>query len=275
MKRTVWLLLTASALLVGAPAFALVFVHQDHQEYTEDEGCQFCHVEDARTIVPDQEVCLNCHETEFLRWVEVPSPATHGPLWGFNHRQTAKNSTYDCSVCHQQDDCFECHRSGFADEMGELGNDMANVHRSEFTVTHPIAARTDPPLCGSCHEPESCRDCHAEFRREDLAFESHRRGFSSLAISPSGVLHEQFDTSQCQSCHPDSVLPTHTWSNNHGREARKNLATCQTCHPQGDLCLKCHSARTGLRINPHPGDWSEFKDRLRNANTGKTCRKCH
>ena len=47
------------------------------------------------------------------------------------------------------------------DEMGELGNAMVNVHRSDFHVTHPIAARSDPQRCSSCHEPGFCQDCHA------------------------------------------------------------------------------------------------------------------
>jgi hypothetical protein len=71
------------------------------------------------------------------------------------------------------------------------------------------------------------------------------------------------------------VLPTHEWYPNHAREARKNLATCQACHPEGDVCLTCHSARTGLRVNPHPRDWDDIKDRLRDASDNRTCRKCH
>ena len=50
---------------------------------------------------------------------------------------------------------------------------------------------------------------------------------------------------------------------------------CQACHPEGDVCLTCHSARTGLRFNPHPKDWDDMKDRIRDASDGRTCRKCH
>ena len=41
------------------------------------------------------------------------------------------------------------------------------------------------------------------------------------------------------------------------------------------ICLTCHSARTGLLVNPHPKDWGDIKNRLKNASNGKTCRKCH
>jgi hypothetical protein len=150
---------------------------------------------------------------------------------------------------------------------------MINVHRSEFHVTHPIAARTDPQLCSSCHENKFCVDCHARFAPEDLAILSHRKGWSGMTNTD--TQHDLFTSDMCQTCHPNSVLPSHEWSSVHAREARKNLVTCQACHPEGDICLTCHSARSGLRINPHPKDWDDMKDRLKDASDGRTCRKCH
>ncbi len=265
----------AAALLVAVPVVAADFRHDEHLRYLEGEACTTCHKEEARTIVPDLAVCKDCHEDDFIAEVKVPGPATHGVLWAFQHRPAAKGDTYDCASCHEQKFCLECHKSGFADEQGDFGNALANVHRSDFQVTHPIPARTDPQLCTSCHEPEYCSDCHNEFNPRDLAFSSHRRGWSDLSTSPSGPAHSQFDEQQCQTCHSDSVLPSHQWSDAHGREARKNLVTCQACHPDGDICLKCHSARAGLMVNPHPDDWDDIKSRLKNASDGKTCRKCH
>jgi len=78
----------------------------------------------------------------------------------------------------EQEYCKECHKAGFADKMGEFGNNMINVHRSEFQVTHPIAAHTDPQLCSSFHENRFCTDCHASFAPEDKAIASHRKGWS-------------------------------------------------------------------------------------------------
>jgi len=156
--------------------------------------------------------------------------------------------------------------------MGDFGNALSNVHRSDFQVSHPIAARTDPQLCTSCHETRFCNECHEAFAPEDLAVESHRRGFSDGTL---GGAHALFDDSQCATCHSDAVLPSHQWSSRHAREARKNLATCQTCHPEGDICLKCHSARNGLGANPHPADWNDISGRLAKASDGRTCRRCH
>jgi len=263
-------------LAAGAPAWAVTFNHTAHDGYTEDVSCTTCHVEGAQSIVPAKKVCEQCHDADFAKGVDYPSLASHGPLWAFQHRAQAKGSAINCSQCHEQDFCFECHtNAGRADEQGSFGNNLANVHRSDFQVSHPIAARTDPQLCSSCHETSFCADCHDSFNRADLAFVSHRRGWSDLKTSPAGPAHSSFDESQCQGCHQNSVLFSHDWSGSHAREARKNLATCQACHPEGDICLKCHSARAGLRVNPHPADWGDIKGRLDRASSGKTCRRCH
>ncbi|MCF6178786.1 MAG: cytochrome C [Geopsychrobacter sp.] len=262
-------------LLWCTPALAVDFNHTEHLTYLDEADCATCHIENAPEIVPADAVCLKCHDQGFVDSVVKPSPRTHGLNWPTNHRPFAKSKKIDCSACHQQSFCLDCHKSGFADEMGDLGNNMINVHRGEFQVSHPIAARTNPQLCVSCHEPDFCSECHARFAPADLAVKSHRRGWSDLSAGSSGPAHETFTTSQCQNCHTNSVVFNGNWSGTHAREARKNLATCQACHPQGDICLKCHSARSGLRINPHPKDWDDISGRLNRASGGKTCRRCH
>jgi hypothetical protein len=250
------------------------FDHDNHLALLEKEQvCISCHKEDAGGIIPAKGNCHDCHAEDFIGQVSFPGTKTHGPVWSMNHRAAAKGNSYDCSACHDQSYCMDCHKAGFADEMGELGNNMINVHRSEFMVSHPIPARTDPQLCSSCHENKFCSDCHANFAPQDLAILSHRRGWSGMTADD--VQHDLFTPDMCQTCHPDSVLPAHQWSQSHAREARKNLVVCQSCHPEGDTCLTCHSAKTGLRINPHPKDWDDMKNRLRDASDNRTCRKCH
>jgi len=271
--------LGALILVMSTPAMAVTFDHQAHNEYLDGPECTTCHVEGAFSIVPDKKVCLECHDKEFAEGVEFTSLQTHGPLWAFEHRSQAKLNAPDCASCHEQDFCLECHKSGYADEMGSYQNNMANVHRSDFQVTHPIAARTDPQLCSSCHEPKFCTECHEAFNRNDLALDSHRRGFSDGTL---GGQHAFFNELQCRGCHEDpntglTVLPSHEWSSLHAREARKNLATCQACHPDGDVCIKCHGSKDRglLGVNPHPKDWGSISDRLERASSGRTCRVCH
>lgn len=266
-----FILMMATASLASA---APVFNHNDHlQKYVPGTPCNTCHKAGAKTIVPAKKVCLMCHEKKFIKTAVIPATKTHGPVWPLNHRAEAKSGAIDCAACHQQQFCLQCHQEGFADEFGQFGNNMINVHMSDFSVTHPIAARTDPQLCATCHENAFCVNCHNEFRRNQLAGVSHRRSWSDIQ-TPAGP-HANIPTSACQSCHPNSVLPAHDWEIAHAREARKDLATCQACHPEGEVCLKCHSARTGLKVNPHPSDWGDIKDRLNGASNGATCRKCH
>jgi hypothetical protein len=266
------LTLIGLTLLWCTPALAVEFNHAEHLNLNKTGDCATCHVADAVEIVPADKVCLECHDRSFVDSVVMPGTMTHGLNWATNHRPFAKSRTADCAKCHQQNFCLDCHTSGFADEMGAAGNNMVNVHRGEFQVSHPLAARTNPQLCASCHEPDYCAECHAQFAPADLALDSHRRGFSDGTL---GGIHAGFNENQCQGCHTDSVLPAHIWSNQHAREARKNLATCQACHPEGDTCLKCHSARSGLQINPHPKDWDDIASTLNKASGGKSCRKCH
>lgn len=273
-----YLLTVVLVLAFSAPGLAIVFDHQQHDQYTKGSPCTTCHVEGAKSIVPAKETCIECHDAEFARDVEYPALTSHRPLWAFDHRAQAKGSAMDCSQCHQQDYCYECHQSGFADEQGELGNNLANIHRGDFMVTHPIAARTDQQLCSGCHEVSFCSDCHDNFDRRDLRLKSHRRGFSEGTTL--GLSHAQFNATQCSGCHRNSMgdlsIPSSTgWSASHAREARKNLYSCQSCHPDGDICLRCHSAKTGLRVNPHPDDWSDISGRLDRSSGSRTCKRCH
>ena len=50
-------------------------------------------------------------------------------------------------------------------------------------------------------------------------------------------------------------------------------ASCQACHPEGDVCLTCHSAKSGLRVNPHPKGFKA--DRIRSRSNNRSCRVCH
>lgn len=266
------LLLNVGLLLAASTLWAADFKHDAHLVMAGDPPCITCHTADAPEIIPDNKVCLECHDQAFVASVKLPGLVTHSVTWSLNHRGAAVTKSINCSACHEQNYCLDCHKAGRADEMGKLGNTMTNVHRSDFTVSHPIAARTDPQLCNNCHENKFCVECHDDFNRADLALDSHRKGFTNGTL---GGNHALFTEQQCQGCHPNSVLPSHQWSSSHAREARKNLATCQACHPDGDICFKCHSARSGLMVNPHPRDWDDIKNRLKRASDAKTCRKCH
>ena len=271
----------------------------DHDLHPEVMGfeCHLCHGENLQQITPAPGTCLDCHEESTLDRVTYPGKKTHGPAWALNHGTYVKNDVRHCMYCHQdyidkarQDGnpqattCYECHTpTGKDSEFGPFGSSLHNVHTSDFYVTHPLAARTDPRLCGSCHTEERfCGDCHDDFNRNELALESHRRSWSDLAVifdRDTAQIHEAFDKTQCASCHRAEnnsiIIPADRWARGHAVEARKNLATCQACHPTGDTCVKCHSARTGLGVRPHPKGWDGMSSRLESASKGRTCARCH
>ena len=278
MIRKIFALMTL-LLLAAATAWGASFDHDAHlQEYMPGMSCDTCHKPDAETIVPSKGVCLDCHGQELVDESSLAGIKTHGPVWALNHRSEAKGNAIDCSSCHEQKYCLDCHKAGFADEQGDFSNNMINVHRSDFHVTHPIAARTDQQLCASCHEPSFCSDCHNDFRVGRASGPSHKRVFGLGLNGDIDAIHAGIDSTQCDSCHlQGSVAPDfHDWSVGHAREARKNLVTCQACHPEGDVCIRCHSAKGGAGgFSPHGDDWEDHADRLNDASNGRTCKRCH
>lgn len=251
----------------GAPGAGPAFNHRAHLGNAPE--CAECHRAGDLSVVPDLARCDKCHEKGRGQSARIPGTTTHDSFWYRDHEAAARAPLADCAFCHDQKSCEDCHRAGFADQAGKI-----NIHRGDFRVTHPILAKADGRSCRSCHAEAFCTDCHARFARGDLAFQSHRRGWSD--VLGGSTAHADFAPDSCLTCHtPGTVLGAHEWTNSHSREARRNLPTCQSCHPGGEVCLRCHSAREGLIVNPHPKDWNDMKENLNKASGGKTCRRCH
>jgi hypothetical protein len=220
----------------------------------------------------DLKECAKCHKGSGIA-------PTHGTDQLREHGFLARRADKNCVDCHNQQFCLDCHKGGGIDADLKISNYRTSYipssHRTDFREIHPIKALDNPQTCTKCHDARYCTQCHAKFRGEDLRVQSHRRGWSDLQTSSPGPAHSTFNTSQCQTCHPGGVLPKYVWSADHSREARRNLQACQTCHSDGAVCMTCHSARTGLRVNPHPRNWSAVKDRYRSKSGGRSCIKCH
>jgi hypothetical protein len=256
VKKTLAALLVALSAAVAGPLHAL----ENHADY--------------RNMKPNE--CNECHRDSGV----VPN---HQAGWNAEHRRVAAKpeSATNCTHCHDQAFCADCHFGGGVDASPQVptakaGRDyMPRSHRGEFRETHPIQAAESPASCTRCHPASYCADCHRQYQPADLAFQSHRKGFSDVAIAGVGPKHSTFGPESCRSCHPNSLLPTHRWTSSHRQEARRNLAACQSCHPDGDVCMNCHSARSGLRVKIHPGNWGSIKGRLQRASGQRSCTKCH
>ena len=117
-------------------------------------------------------------------------------------------------------------------------------------VSFPPDALQDHPFpLDGAHAEADCEGCHTEGTYKGTAQE-------------------------CQDCHPGGALSSAQWSNGHAKEARRTLGSCQSCHPDGDACLACHSAKTGLMISPHPANWGKIQTRFRKESP-EVCAKCH
>lgn len=216
--------------------------------------------------------CADCHKGSGVA-------PTHGSDQMREHSFLARRAGRNCTDCHNQQFCLDCHKGGGIAADLSISNYITSYvpksHRTDFREIHPIKALDNPQSCYKCHDVRYCSECHSKFRGEDLMVQSHRRGFSDMTAGAGGPAHSTFTTAQCQTCHPGGLLPQHQWSSAHAIEARRNLQSCQTCHSDGSVCMTCHSARTGLMVNPHPRGWDSVKSRYKSNSKGKSCSKCH
>ncbi len=221
--------------------------------------------------------CNSCHKDEGV----APN---HDADWARGHRLPANAGQKNCADCHDQSFCLDCHSGGGIDTKLSTKNYRADYtpksHRSDFLIIHPLKALDNPQTCTRCHDQKYCTQCHSKFRGNSLQFQSHRRQFSDISLGSIGSNHASSTPAQCQICHPGGSLPSHQqWSGDHAREARRNLQACQSCHSDGDVCIKCHSARggtaAGLRVSPHPRNWNAVKRNYRDASNKRTCLRCH
>jgi len=253
VKKPLFLFLVVS-LVCGA---TLLYAKEDHRAYSNAKIRE----------------CTECHRDANV------SP-NHQGAWNAQHGVLAVKPDAPCADCHDRSYCTDCHFGGGIDAGLHVPQDRGpnykpKSHRSSFLEVHPIAAFDSPNSCQRCHPASFCSECHARFQPQDLMFQSHRKGWSDRPAVGGGPAHSTFPPDSCLTCHPDSVLPSHVWSGSHAREARRNLPTCQSCHSDGETCLKCHSAKSGLRVNPHPDNWGSIRGKLNKAAGQRTCVKCH
>lgn len=216
-----------------------VAAKMSHKEYSDLElkDCNDCH--------KDQGIALT-HDND---WAGKHHQSTD---WMAEHRAVASKAGTNCTDCHNQGFCLECHAGAGGDvelRKQNFGRDyIPKSHRSDFIQIHPIKARETPRTCDRCHSSQKfCNECHSRFPKGSLRIRSH---------NPLGTVGQQY------------VAPN--WKSDHGDEARRNLQSCQTCHPDGDVCIQCHSSG---KVRPHPRNWKAGN--MRDRSNGKVCLKCH
>ena len=143
MKRSLILWTVVVVSFLAGHALAVQFSHDEHQEYfAEGQNCTACHKPGAKVIVPAKKDCLECHEEDFYGEVSFSGTSTHGPVWSLNHRAPAKSGAIDCSACHEQSYCMECHNStDFAGNVSFESLSLANAGHDAAQCAAPGSAR--------------------------------------------------------------------------------------------------------------------------------------
>lgn len=228
--------------LLAVPIFIshIAIAQKTENKEAKKETSTQAHKEYAEMKIGD---CNDCHKSEGV----APN---HGPDWVREHRVLANQGEKNCSACHKQSWCLDCHKGGGIDAKLSTQNYRADYvpksHRSDFLEIHPIKAKDNPQYCYRCHEQQYCNQCHNRFPKGSMRIRSH------LMLGPD---HQTYAPALGE----------------HAREARRNLQSCQACHPDGNVCIQCHSAKIG-GTNPHPRDWRSISGNYRNA---RVCERCH
>jgi hypothetical protein len=265
------MIVITTAFLAASHAFAMRFSHIVHDK-NEITQCDRCHTPGAMSITPERAICYECHEENDIVETVLGPTKSHTPVWVRQHGIDSQSAGAQCSKCHTISFCVDCHKGG------ELGVDLKkrtvrietvpDTHTSRFRVVHPLKATAEQiEKCYTCHSKQDCVDCHEDYRQKFLVtgreIVSHQKNWEALIAGANVPDHTTFAPNQCQDCHPGGALSSAQWSNGHAKEARRTLGSCQSCHPDGDVCLDCHSAKTGLMISPHPGNWKRIQSKFR------------
>jgi hypothetical protein len=224
--------------IIAVLSFGLICLQQ--KSYAEKKTA---HAEYKDAAMGD---CNSCHKAEGVT-------TNHDADFLRGHRVLASKAGNNCSQCHEQKWCLDCHQGGGTGDnlsQGNAGRDYKpKSHRSDFISIHPIKAGGNPQQCYRCHDAVSfCNSCHSRYPQGNLHIKSH------LMIGTNGQAYK-FGASE------------------HATEARRNLQSCQTCHAEGDVCIRCHNSST--RNNPHPRSWKSTGGNIKDKTNAKMCLKCH
>ena len=256
----------------------LRFSHQTHAKRQPDamKDCASCHGAAAtatsnatRTqLMPHHKECAACHKKDIslgrcdlchdrldLYDMVANDYFSHPPGFMARHGLEASAAESNCTLCHEQSYCADCHNRNstirpslkYPDKV-----DRTFMHSGDWLSKHAIQSRVSPASCQKCHGVSYCSACH------------NRTGRGA------GI-----DLGEDASPHPK---PRSKWIDaglgSHGAEARKDILSCAACHDQGAAsnCVRCHHERMG--INPHPPGWKSTVPR-NERNSHPTCKICH
>ncbi len=188
------------------PTSGLSFSHDYHINSYSD-NCFACHdyfdvedMESAPTAWKDSD-CRTCHVSN--------KPADHYAGWIPIHGMellSLSMSDNNCSVCHTESSCNDCH----VNQQVEPRN-----HANNYMLNHGFDARIGVTDCGSCHDMIiDCYTCHNQ--HDAMPLDHSLPNWSGAQLVDGGE---------------------------HGQSAMDTPMVCKSCHIQENeaTCMRCHS----------------------------------
>ncbi|MDH3733852.1 MAG: cytochrome c3 family protein [Gemmatimonadota bacterium] len=254
------------------------FVHGEEAR-TEPAACATCHTQTScgtchRDVRNDAIAVLPTTPVDGPVGVVIAPtrPPGHLPDFGTRHGAAVASDMPSCASCHLEDQCAACHERSANESANSVGtaggapeSDAAlflhspgappvgtlppeprpGYHPDNFVTRHGAESFSLQTNCADCHSTEVfCRDCHES---------------SGFAVGVGGGAGGAFHDAQ-----PN-------WFFEHGRAARQGMEGCASCHQQTS-CLRCHSAKAGLRISPHGPSFDPTRLAARST---ISCGVCH
>ncbi len=232
----------------GALSGDVIFAHDRH--VTAGLECAACHVGmDTNTDVlslPRAEMasCTSCHSERKLAnecstcHTEIRAdvaPRGHDALWTRNHggivRAGHEDTVSDCSLCHTESSCTQCHLSMMPQSHTDYWRRRA----------HGISASLDRTSCMTCHRDDSCVRCHSDSRPQ-----SHVGNFGGVTSRHCTGCHFPLEGESCSTCH--KAMPSHDLATPKPPDHLPSM-DCRMCHgngqplphvDNGDNCNICH-----------------------------------
>lgn len=234
----------------------VMFSHSRHVNDAKLD-CNACHQDiDQQTAVPlaaiaSKPICMNCHAEHGMAnsceqchrtinrtWQppnHIPGSAwqrSHGDLLRAHEHDEELASSMRCSLCHQDaTGCNACHQ-----QMPPAD------HNSTFRLrTHGLSASIDRSRCATCHQQDSCEQCHQMTRPR-----SHRGGYGTPQQRHCVGCHFPLADQGCATCH--RTIPSHQQATPLPGDHLPSM-NCRLCHGQGQAlphpdgghaCTICH-----------------------------------
>ena len=226
----------------------LVFSHLRHVDHELE--CGACHTgietneRVGAQLAVSMDACVECHQSSqvasecrtchtSLDRERPPSSHRHGwrRLHGEIVRACSEERIHDCSLCHEERTCVQCHQL-----------EPPRSHNAYWRLrAHGLVAAMDRASCATCHQSSDCDSCHQEMRPV-----THRASWGSERNAHCVGCHLPLRGESCFTCHRDTpshllATPKPDW--------HSPVMNCRQCHigrrtlphaDNGTNCNSCH-----------------------------------